>query len=85
MEYGYSERWTPEKIIITYLRAPRYVTMTEEELLNDEDITPVLEFPDYMCYEIINTYIKLLFENVSDPRLQTNMAVNQSIAVTGNK
>ena len=59
--------------------------MTEDLLLEPEDLTPVLEFPDYMCYEIINTYMKLLFENASDPRLQTNMAVNQSIAVTGTK
>lgn len=85
LEYGESERWAPKELIVTYLRSPRYVTMTEEDLWAFEDNTPVLEFPDYMCYEIINTYVKLLFENMSDPRLQTNMAVNQSIAVSGNK
>lgn len=85
LEYGESARWEPKEIILTYLRSPRYVTMTEEDLLSFEDNTPVLEFPDYMCYEIINTYVKLLLENASDPRLQTNMAVNQSIAVAGNK
>jgi hypothetical protein len=40
----------------------------------------MLEFPDYVCYEIINELVKLLLENASDPRLQTNIPVNQSIA-----
>lgn len=61
-----------------------YVTMTQEDLLNPIDNTQVLEFPDYICYEIINTYVKLLLENASDPRLQTNIPVNQTIAIPGN-
>ena len=40
----------------------------------------MLEFPDYVCQEITNELIKLLMENGSDPRLQTNIPVNQSIA-----
>ena len=39
-----------------------------------------MEFPDYVCQEIINELAKLLLENASDPRLQTNLAVNQTIA-----
>jgi len=58
-----------------------YVSMTQEDLLAVEDNTQVLEFPDYVCYEIINIYVKLLLENASDPRLNTNMPINQSIAV----
>ena len=39
-----------------------------------------MEFPDYVCQEIINELEKLLLENAGDPRLQTNLAVNQTIA-----
>ena len=33
-----------------------------------------------MCQEIINELVKLLMENASDPRLQSNIPVNQTIA-----
>ena len=58
-----------------------YVSMTQEDLLSVEDNTQVLEFPDYVCYEIINIYVRLLLENASDPRLSTVTPINQSIAV----
>ena len=62
-----------------------YVSMTQEQVLAIKDETPKLEFPDYVCYEIINIYMRLFLENVSDPRLQTNIPINQTIAVPGNK
>ena len=77
--------WVLDKIYITYIKAPMYVSMTEEEVLNIVDETQVLEFPDYICYEIINLFVKLIMENISDPRLQTNMPVNQTIAIPGSK
>lgn len=69
------------RIQLTYLRSPMYVSMTQEDLLSVEDNTQVLEFPDYVCYEIINIYVRLLLENASDPRLSTVTPINQSIAV----
>lgn len=69
------------RIQLTYLRSPMYVSMTQEELLSIDDETQVLEFPDYVCYEIINIFVKLLLENAGDPRLSTVMPINQSIAV----
>ena len=45
-----------------------------------EDNTPNLEFPDYVCFEIVNIFTKLLMENAGDPRLQTNPAVNNTIS-----
>ena len=79
IHYG-DDKYELEKIYITYLKCPRYVSMTYEETLSNEDTTDVLEFPDYVCYEIINICVKLLLENASDPRLATNIPVNQSIA-----
>jgi hypothetical protein len=57
--------------------------MTEEDVLKFEDTTQVLEFPDYICYEIINLFVKLVMENIGDPRLQTNIPINQTISVPG--
>lgn len=77
--------WVLDKVYLTYIKAPMYVSMTEEEVLNIVDETQVLEFPDYICYEIINLFVKLIMENISDPRLQTNIPVNQTIAIPGSK
>lgn len=76
-----NSKYPINSIMITYLRSPRYVSMQQEDLYDIDDNTQILEFPDYVCYEIINTCVKLLLENASDPRLQTNLPVNQSIAV----
>ena len=39
-----------------------------------------MEFPDYVIYEIINTMVGLIMENTSNPRLQTNIPLSQTIA-----
>lgn len=80
-----NSNWKLDKLYITYLKTPKYISMTQEQILAIEDDTPILEFPDYVCYEIINIYIRLFLENASDPRLQTNIPINQTIAVPGNK
>ncbi|MEG0773666.1 hypothetical protein [Clostridium sp.] len=77
--------WALSKLYVTYLKAPMYVSMSQEQILDMVDNTQVLEFPDYVCYEIINIYVRLLLENSSDPRLQTNVPVNQTIAIPGGK
>lgn len=81
--HGGTTNWDLKQVYVTYIKSPMYVTMTQEQLLNPIDTTQILEFPDYICYEIINIYVKLLLEHTSDPRLQTNIPVNTSI-VTGN-
>ena len=37
-----------------------YVSMTQDDVLLPEDNTQFLEFPDYVCYEIINITVRLL-------------------------
>lgn len=51
----------------------------EGDLENEKNRPEEMEFPDYVCYEIINEFVKLLLENTSDPRLQTNVPINQTI------
>lgn len=70
----------PTKVYIDYLKAPMYIRLTQEQIESTLDTSQVLEFPDYVCYEICNIFTRLLMENASDPRLQTNMPLNSTIA-----
>ena len=68
---------------IDYIKAPRHILLTQDEVDETLDKSQVMEFPDYVCQEIIKELVKLLLENASDPRLQTNIPVNQTIANPG--
>lgn len=68
------------KVYIDYIRSPQFLQLTQEQIDEVTDTSQVLEFPDYVCQEILNELIKLIMENASDPRLQTNIPINQSIA-----
>jgi len=69
----------PSAVYVDYLRAPKYIDLTIEDLDNIDDHTPQLEFPDYVTYEIINELVTLILENNKDPRVQTQPAVSQSV------
>lgn len=68
----------PTKVYIDYIKSPMRIVLSRAEL-DGVDHSQVLEFPDYVCYEIINEMTKLVLENISDPRLQTNPVVNATI------
>lgn len=68
-------------VFVDYIKSPQRIRLTQTQYELVEDTSQVLEFPDYVCQEIVNELVKLLLENVGDPRLQTNLAVNQTIAV----
>lgn len=72
--------FTPEYAYIDYIKAPMFINLTYDDITSTEDTTRVLEFPDYVCFEIVNEFVKLVMENASDPRLQTHYAINQTIA-----
>lgn len=67
------------KVFVDYLKKPKIINLTEEQLDDFMDNSDILEFPDYVCQEIVNELVKLVMENGSDPRLQTNIPINQSI------
>lgn len=69
-----------KQIYVDYLKAPQFIRLTQTQVDNVEDASQIIEFPDYVCQEIVNELIKLLMENGSDPRLQSHIPVNQSIA-----
>ncbi len=69
-----------KQVYVDYLKAPQFIRLTQEQVDEVADNSQVLEFPDYVCQEIVNELIMLLMENASDPRLQTTIPINQSIA-----
>ena len=75
---GNDSKYTPVKAHVDYLRVPKKIFITEDELYG-VDNTDKLEFSDYVCYEIINEFVKLLLENTADPRLSTNVPINQTV------
>ena len=69
-----------QTIYIDYIKAPQYIRLTQEQIDTTEDTSQMMEFPDYVCQEIINELTHLIMENSSDPRLQSHMPITMSIA-----
>lgn len=67
-------------IYIDYLKTPQFIRLTQEQLDLTEDKSQIMEFPDFVCQEIINELVHIVMENSRDPRLQTHPVISQSIA-----
>ena len=81
LRYGKdNSTFTLSRVYIDYLKAPQFIRLTQEQVDDTIDQSQMLEFPDYVCQEITNELVRLLLENASDPRLQSHIPVNQSIA-----
>lgn len=65
---------------VDYLKTPQHIRLTQEQLDKTEDTSQILEYPDYVCQEIINELTHIIMENAGDTRLQTHVPVSQSIA-----
>lgn len=72
---GKVNKYYPVKAYVDYLKSPMKITLTEAQL-DGVDTSQVLEFPDDVCYKLVNELTTLVLENGSDPRVQTNPAVN---------
>lgn len=80
IRFGNDPRFNLVKVYIDYLRIPQTMELTREQIDLIEDTSQVIEFPDYVCKEIINELRNLVMSNISDPRLQNSAIVSQSIA-----
>lgn len=69
-----------KSVYIDYIKTPQHIRLTQKELDTTEDTSQMLEFPDYVCHEIINELVHIIMENITDQRLQTHPVVSQSIA-----
>jgi hypothetical protein len=73
----------PSRIYVDYLQEPERLLLTQEQLDSPTDISQTMQFPNYVCLEIVNQITSLVLENASDPRLNTQMPVSTSIAPAG--
>ncbi len=81
IRYGHDNSvFSLEKVLIDYIKSPQTIRLTQEQVNLTEDTSQIMEFPDYVCNEIIKELTMLVMENTADPRLQTNPTVTQSIA-----
>jgi hypothetical protein len=62
LRFGEDPNIIPVAVYIDYLRAPKQINLTQEELDDYEDNSQILEFPDYVVYEIINILVRLVLE-----------------------
>jgi len=77
--FGDAKKYGIKTITIDYLKKPIAIILTDPQINIPNDTSQVLEFPEYVCNEILKRVVKLILENSSDPRVQTNIPVNQSI------
>lgn len=68
------------EVQIDYVKVPQHIRLTQEQIDLTEDTSQIMEFPDYVNQEIINELVHLVMERTSDPRLNTNIQMSQSIA-----
>lgn len=68
------------EVQVEYLKSPQFIRLTQEQLDRTTDISQIMEFPDYICQEIINKLVTLLMERAQDPRLANNIQINRTIA-----
>lgn len=68
------------EVMVDYVKAPQHIRLTQEQMDLTEDTSQIMEFPDYVCQEIINELVHVVMENTADPRLQTHIPISQSIA-----
>lgn len=79
---GDSSKYVLKRVFVEYLKTPQTIILTQSQLDKVEDTSQILEFPDYVCQEILNELVNIFLEKTSDPRLSTYNAVSQSIPVT---
>jgi hypothetical protein len=80
IRYGKNQSIFEVKIVyVDYIKTPKFIRLTQEQVDTVVDTSQVLEFPDYVIQEIINELVSIIMENASDPRLQTHIPISQSI------
>lgn len=68
------------QVQVDYIKSPQFIRLTQEQIDRTADTSQIMEFPDYICTEIINKLVTALMERSQDPRLATNIQINRTIA-----
>ena len=69
-----------KEVQIDYLKAPQHIRLTQEQFDLTEDTSQIMEFPDYICQEIINELVHLIMLRNRDPQLGDHIQISQTIA-----
>ena len=69
-----------KKVIVDYVKTPQFFRLTQDQIDRTTDTSQIMEFPDYVCQEIINELVHLIMENASDPRLANHIPITNTIA-----
>jgi len=77
--FGDKAKYNVKRICLDYLKKVATVNLTLSQRDLPLDTSALMEFPDYVCNEIVKRCLKLLLENSSDARLQNYVPVNQTI------
>ena len=54
------------KVYVDYIKAPQHIRLTQKQVDLTEDSSQMLEYPDYVCQEILNELVHIIMENISD-------------------
>ena len=68
-----------DSVTINYLKVPARIRLTPEQVDSTEDYSQILEFPEYVCREIIKEIVALLLLHTDNPKLAYYNQVNQAI------
>ena len=79
LRIGDDRKYIPVGVYVEYIKAPMHIRLSQDQIYSDVDTSQILEFPDYVCLEILNIFTRLIMENAGDPRLQSNVSLNQTV------
>jgi hypothetical protein len=77
--FGNATKFNFTDFYLSYIKKPVIINLTISQRDLPIDSSQTLEFPDYVCNEIIKRVVTLLMENSQNPRLQTNPVINRTI------
>lgn len=76
IKVGKDSQFIPKYVDIDYIKSPQHIRLTQRQIDTTKDLSQIIEFPDYVCYQIVNIFTRLVLENANDPRLQTIIPIN---------
>jgi len=63
------------EVKIDYIKTPQTIRLTQEQMDITEDTSQIMEYPDYVCQEIINELTTLIMARTADPLLSNFVQV----------
>lgn len=82
MEIRYGKDDTVFQLVevqVDYVKTPQHIRLTQEQIDLTEDTSQIMEFPDYVCQEIINGLVTILMLRNNDPKLQSKYGIDQQL------